>query len=92
MLQYVPIGEFDVTYLDGEATVARSNFGAIMDLENEYADVPGDKVQQGTVLVKATWYYLGRPGDSLAEWAKTVHRIEPRANGQDPTPPVAGGG
>jgi hypothetical protein len=92
MLEYVPIGEFDIIYLDGEPEIARSNFGAIMDLETEYIDVAASKVQQGTVLVKAMWLYLGR-SEPLDEWAKKVHRIEPRPNGTrtDPSPPAAGG-
>lgn len=95
MLQYIPVGEFDVTYMDGETAVARSNFGRIMQIEAEYTDVPDDKIPGGTLLAKAVWYYLGCPKDSLDEWAATVHRIMPRENGQasaNPTPPAAGDG
>jgi hypothetical protein len=94
MLAYVPVGEFDVTFLDGESAIARSNFGAIMELEAEYADIPDDKVAGGTLLAKAAWVYLGRPKDSLEAWAATVHRIAPRENGvsADPSPPTAGDG
>lgn len=94
MLQYIPVGEFDVTFMDGETTIARSNFGSIMQIESEYTDVPDDKIAGGTLLVKAAWYYLGRPKDSLDEWAATVHRIIPRENGASPNPtePTAGDG
>jgi hypothetical protein len=94
MLEYVPIGEFDVTYLDGEPDIARANFAAVMELEAEYADVPSEKIAGGTVLAKAIWMYLGRPKDSLAKWAENVHTIVPRANGQkvDPSLPAVGDG
>jgi hypothetical protein len=94
MLNYVPLGEFDITYLDGEPEVARSNFGAIMELEGTYAKVDNDKVPAATVLVRAMWLYLGRPKENLEVWAANVHNIEPRANGQkvDPFPPAAGDG
>jgi hypothetical protein len=94
VLQYVPLGDFDITYIEGEADVARSNFGAIMELEAKYAETPDAKVAQGTVLVEAMWLYLGRPKDSLQTWAANVHRIEPRANGTsaNPSPPTVGDG
>jgi hypothetical protein len=92
VLQYVPLGEFDVEYLDGTTETARSNFGAIMELETTYSKVEDKKVPPGTVLVRAMWLYLRRPGESLEAWAANVHNIEPKANGAtaDPSPPVAG--
>lgn len=94
MLHYVPLGEFDITYIDGEPEVARSNFGAIMELEAEYAETAVEKVPQGTVLTKAVWLYLGRPKDNLDVWARNVHMIEPKVNGQkvDPSLPAVGDG
>jgi hypothetical protein len=92
VLEYVPIGEFDVTYLEGDPDIARANFAAVMELESEYAETPAEKIPGGTVLARAVWMYLGRPKDSLAEWAKNVHTIVPRPNGKnaDPSPPAVG--
>lgn len=92
MLEYVPLGEFKVTYLDGETQIARANFGAIMELEAAY--IGDGKVPQATVLVRAMWLYLDRPKDSLEAWAATVHNIEPHKVdvGTDPSPPAVGDG
>lgn len=94
MLEYVPIGEFDVTYLDGSSDIARANFAAVMELEANFAETPSEKIPGGTVLAKAVWMYLGRPKDSLEKWAENVHTIVPRPNGKsaDPTRPAVGDG
>lgn len=92
MLDFVHLGEFEVTYLDGSKDVARSNFGSIMELERDYsdiADIPG-----ATVLVRSMWLYLGRPKESLDAWAATVHHIEPvpKKVATNPTEPALGDG
>jgi hypothetical protein len=91
MLDFVHLGEFEVTYLDGTKETARSNFGAIMEMEQEYQDV--ENVPGATVLVRAMWLYLGRPKESLDQWARNVHHIEPVAKTDGrPTRPAAGDG
>jgi hypothetical protein len=90
-LDFIPLGDFEITYLDGTKETARSNFGAILDLEAEYAG--NDEVQRATMTLKALWLYLGQPKDSLRSWASNVHNFEPVGNATaDPTPPTAGDG
>ena len=76
MLDFVHLGEFEVTYLDGTKEVARSNFGSIMEMEREYADVK--EIPPATVLVRAMWLYLGRPKESLDAAAADVDKIMAR--------------
>lgn len=92
MLDFIHLGDFEVTYLDGTKETARSNFGSIMEMEREYADT--ENVPGATVLARSMWLYLGRPKESLDKWAETVHHIEPvtTKTAGDPTPPVAGDG
>lgn len=90
MPNYVPLGRFKVTYLDGRVEEVRSNFAAIMDLE---AELPEAATPDGTVLARGVWLYLDRPQGDLRKWAAGVWLIEPmpiEAGEADPSPPVAG--
>lgn len=88
-LDFIPLGNFEITYLDGHTETARSNFGAILELETEFADV--DKALAAKVTIKALWLYLGRPKDTLEAWATTVHNFEMVSADADPSRPTAGG-
>lgn len=88
MTTALPLGRFRVTYADGETEEVHSNFWGVMKIEQEFpqADAPF-----GTVLAFGIFEYLGRPGDDLEAWAKTVTMIEPVSDKTaDPTPPIAG--
>ena len=88
MPAYIPLGRFKVTYLDGRTEEARSNFGAIMDLEADLPEAP-----DGTVLAHGVWLYLGRPQGDVHDWAATVFLIEPlpaEVDDTTPTLPVVG--
>lgn len=90
-IDFVPLGEFEITYLDGSTEIARSNFGAIMELEAEY--LTAEHVPNATVTVRALWLFLGRPKESLDAWAATVHNFTPmKAVDSDPSSPAVGDG
>lgn len=75
MAGFMPIGDFKVTYTNGETAVATSNFLGLVEIERRW---PGEKEAPGVQAIGvAIWYYLGCPGDDLDSWLATVHNVEP---------------
>lgn len=75
MAGFLPIGEFKVTYTNGETATAVSNFLGLVEIERRW---PGQTDAPGvTAIGVAVWYYLGCPGGDLDAWLATVHLIEP---------------
>lgn len=88
----MPIGDFKVTYTNGETVVAQSNFRGLVEVERKWA---GDKEAPGIEAVGlAVWHYLDRPDESFDEWLSTVHLIEPATTEGEalevPTGPTVG--
>lgn len=93
MAGFMPIGDFKVTYVNGETAVATSNFRGLVEIERRWpagSDAPGIEA-----IGVATWFYLGCPGEDFDTWLETVHLIEPSTDENvtdtaDPTVPAAG--
>ena len=93
MARFMPIGDFKVTYTNGETVTAVSNFLGLVEIERRW---PGETEAPGiSAIGVAVWFYLGCPGGDLDSWLATVHLIEP-AEADDaevievPTQPAAG--
>jgi hypothetical protein len=87
MAGFMPIGDFTVTYTNGETVLATSNFLGLVEIERRW---PGQsEVPAATALGVAVWFYLGCPGGELDEWLATVHLIERTEDSADDAVPVA---
>lgn len=88
MPSLVPLGRYKVEYADGNVEEVRSNFGAIMELEEL---LPGDDTPSATTLLTGIWLFLGKPKDDPKEWARDVVDVTPiEPPAADPSPPKAG--
>lgn len=74
MSGFMPIGDYKVTYMDGETVVAKSNFLGLVEIERRW---PGDEMPGIQAISTAVWFYLDCPGDDFDSWLKTVHLIGP---------------
>jgi hypothetical protein len=88
----MPIGDFKVTYVNGETVVATSNFLGLCEIERRW---PGQDNAPGVQAIGvAIWFYLGCPDGDLDSWLATVHNVEPVETEQPvqevPTVPAAG--
>lgn len=91
MAGFMPIGDFKVTYVNGETVTATSNFLGLVEIERRW---PGQENAPGVQAIGvAIWYYLDCPGENLDAWLATVHnveRIDDEAAVEVPTEPAAG--
>lgn len=88
----MPIGDFKVTYVNGETATAKSNFLGLVEIERRW---PGDENTPGIQAIGvAMFYYLGCPGGDLDAWLATVHTVEPLESDTEeaevPTEPAVG--
>jgi len=75
MAAFMPLGDFKVTYTNGETASAMSNFRGLVEIERRW---PGAQDAPGIEAIGvAVWFYLGCPGGDLDSWLETVHLIEP---------------
>lgn len=89
MPSLVPLGRYKIEYLDGTTEEVRSNFGAIMELEEL---LPGDDTPSATTLLTGIWLFLGKPDGDPRQWANNVVDVAPvEPEPTDPSPPKAGG-
>lgn len=92
MAGFMPIGDFKVTYVNGETATAVSNFRGLVEIERRW---PGAQDAPGIEAIGvAVWHYLGCPGD-FDEWLEQVHVIEPvteetTVDAMDPTQAAPG--
>jgi hypothetical protein len=91
---FMPIGDFKVTYRNGETAVAQSNFRGIVEVERRW---PGDEPTPGVeAMGLAVWHYLDCPGE-FDDWLISVHTIEAATTEGEvapevPTDPTVGDG
>lgn len=75
MAGFMPLGDFKVTYTNGETAEAMSNFRGLVEIERRW---PGAQDAPGIEAIGvAVYYYLGCPGGDFDAWLETVHLIEP---------------
>lgn len=80
---FMPIGDYKVTYTDGETVVAQSNFRGLVEVERRWA---GDKEVPGVEAIGlAVWFYLECPGGEFEAWLERVHLIEPATTEGEPS-------
>lgn len=92
MAGFMPIGDYKVTYTNGETAVAQSNFRGLVEVERRWS---GDNAPGIEAIALAVWWYLGCPGGDLDDWLATVHLIEPattegEVHPEVPIPPAPG--
>lgn len=88
---FMPLGDFDVTYVNGEVVRATSNFRGLIEVERRW---PGTEEAPGLeAIALAMWFYLGEPLDNFDAWLSTVHSIDGVAQDVAPedAPPVPTG-
>jgi hypothetical protein len=74
MQGFMPIGDYVVTYTNGETVTVTSNFLGLVEIERRW---PGDEMPGVQAIATAVWFYLGCPGENLDAWLATVHLIGP---------------
>lgn len=86
---FMPMGDFRVTYTNGETALAVSNFLGLVEVERRWpTETPPIEA-----IGYAVWCYLGKPTDDFDEWLATVHTIEGTAEEtpvEVPTQPAVG--
>lgn len=72
MSGFMPMGDFRVTYTNGETVEAVSNFFGLVAVERRWPNETPPIEAVGF----AVWHYLGKPGEDFDQWLTTVHTIE----------------